>query len=131
MAKVIVREADYNYANLKPIFFSMMDALAGDQIKPGSRVLIKPNMLCVAEPKDAILTHPLIIKAAVEYVLQKGAHPQVSDSPAIELLRPHSQIQWDGWKHWQNSMLPAFPSRKHLPSISASLTAKSMLQPML
>ena len=83
MSRVIVRKASYNYNQLKPIFFDMMDTLAGDKIKPGSRVLIKPNMLSAAVPQDAILTHPLIIKAAVEYVLQKGARPQVSDSPAI------------------------------------------------
>lgn len=83
MAKVIVRKVDYNFNQLKPIFFEMMDALACDKIKQGSRVLIKPNMLSAATPADAVLTHPLIIKAAVEYVLQKGARPQVSDSPAI------------------------------------------------
>ena len=83
MAKVIVRKADYNYNQLKLVFFDMMDTLAGDQIKPGSRVLIKPNMLSAATPADAVLTHPLIIKAAVEYVIQKGARPQISDSPAI------------------------------------------------
>jgi uncharacterized protein (DUF362 family)/Pyruvate/2-oxoacid:ferredoxin oxidoreductase delta subunit len=83
MSKVIIRKASYNYNQLKPIFFDMMDTLAYDKIKPGSRVLIKPNMLSAAAPEDAVLTHPLIIKAAVEYVLQKGARPQVSDSPAI------------------------------------------------
>ena len=83
MAKVIIRKADYNYNQLKPIFFEMMDTLACDKIKTGSRVLIKPNMLSAATPEDAVLTHPLIIKAAVEYVLEKGARPQVSDSPAI------------------------------------------------
>ncbi len=45
--------------------------------------MIKPNLLSAASPEDAILTHPLVIKAAVEYVLEKGARPQVSDSPAI------------------------------------------------
>jgi uncharacterized protein (DUF362 family)/Pyruvate/2-oxoacid:ferredoxin oxidoreductase delta subunit len=83
MAVVIVRKTSYNYNQLKKVFFEIIETLAGDKIKPGSRVLIKPNMLSAAVPQDAILTHPLIIKAAVEYVLQKGARPQVSDSPAI------------------------------------------------
>jgi len=61
----------------------MLERLAGDKIKPGSRVLIKPNMLCAARPEDAVLTHPSLIRAVVEYVLQKGVRPQVSDSPAI------------------------------------------------
>src|SRR4030066_461605 len=83
MANVLVRKASYNYDQLKPVFFEIIEMLAGEKIKPGNRVLIKPNMLSAAAPQDAILTHPLIIKAAVEYVLEKGARPQVSDSPAI------------------------------------------------
>lgn len=83
MADVIVRKTSYNYEQLKPVFFEIIEKLAGKKIKPGSRVLIKPNMLSAAAPKDAVLTHPLIIKAAVEYVLEKNARPQVSDSPAI------------------------------------------------
>jgi uncharacterized protein (DUF362 family)/Pyruvate/2-oxoacid:ferredoxin oxidoreductase delta subunit len=83
MADVLVRKASYNYRELKPVFFEIIDTLAGEKIKTGCRVLIKPNMLSAAEPENAILTHPLIIKAAVEYVLDKGARPQVSDSPAI------------------------------------------------
>jgi uncharacterized protein (DUF362 family)/Pyruvate/2-oxoacid:ferredoxin oxidoreductase delta subunit len=83
MASVIVRNASYNYGILKPVFFEIIETLAGDKIKPGDKVLIKPNMLSSAAPDDAVLTHPFVIKAAVEYVLEKGALPQVSDSPAI------------------------------------------------
>lgn len=83
MAAVIVCKAEYHYEIIKPLVFDLIEKLAGDKIKSGDRVLIKPNMLSAARPEDAVLTHPLIIKAAVEYVLQKGARPQVSDSPAI------------------------------------------------
>ncbi len=83
MAEVLIHKATYDYQQLKPAVFSMLDKLAGNKIKSGLRVLIKPNLLSFAEPQNAILTHPLIIKAAAEYVLEKGARPQVSDSPAI------------------------------------------------
>jgi uncharacterized protein (DUF362 family) len=83
MATVIVRNATYEYDQLKPIIFQMLEALAGDKIKPGHRVLIKPNMLSAAHSEDAVLTHPQVIRATVEYFLQKGARAQVSDSPAI------------------------------------------------
>ncbi|MEE9910304.1 MAG: DUF362 domain-containing protein [Deltaproteobacteria bacterium] len=83
MTTVIIRRADYRYDQIRPLVFEMIEKLAGEKITPGSRVLIKPNMLSAARIEDAVLTHPLIIKAAVEYVLQKGARPQVSDSPAI------------------------------------------------
>lgn len=83
MSLVIVRDAAYNYDQLKPIFFEMIERLIGDKIKPGNSVLIKPNMLSAAHPEDAVLTHAQVIRAAVEYVLHKGARAQVSDSPAI------------------------------------------------
>jgi len=83
MATVIIRTAEYQYEEIRSIVFEMLEKLAGDKIRSGSRVLIKPNMLSAARPEDAILTHPQIIKAAVEYTLEKNARPQVSDSPAI------------------------------------------------
>ncbi len=83
MATVIIRKAEYQYDQIKPLVFDLIEKLAGDKIKPGNRVLIKPNMLSAARPEDAVLTHPLIIKATAEYVLQKDARPRVADSPAI------------------------------------------------
>jgi uncharacterized protein (DUF362 family)/Pyruvate/2-oxoacid:ferredoxin oxidoreductase delta subunit len=82
MAKVIIRKAAYDYKTLKPAFFEVFDAIAGGMFKKGSRVLIKPNLLAPASPEKAIVTHPLIIRAAAEYVIDKGAHPVISDSPA-------------------------------------------------
>ncbi len=83
MSKVIVKEASYQYETLKPLLFGMMDALGGEKIKAGKQVLIKPNLLTTAKPESAILTHCLVVKAVAEYVLSKGAVPQVSDSPAL------------------------------------------------
>ena len=83
MAKVIIKKAEYDYELLKPIIFGLMDALGGAQIGQNSRVLIKPNFLAPAAPDRAIVTHPLVIRGVVEYVNEKGARPQVSDSPAI------------------------------------------------
>lgn len=60
-----------------------MDTLGGKTIPPGAHVLIKPNLLSPALPSQAIITHPHIVKAAVEYVALRGARPQVSDSPAV------------------------------------------------
>jgi len=82
MAKVIIRNAAYDYKTLKPAFFELFDAIADGVVQKGSRVLIKPNFLAPASPDKAIVTHPLVIKAAVEYLLDKGAKPVISDSPA-------------------------------------------------
>jgi uncharacterized protein (DUF362 family)/Pyruvate/2-oxoacid:ferredoxin oxidoreductase delta subunit len=83
MSKVIVKEAAYHYETLKPLIFEIMEALTGDEIRQCRRVLIKPNLLAASKPEDAVLTHYLIVKAVAEYVLEKGAVPLVSDSPAL------------------------------------------------
>ena len=61
----------------------MIDTYAGPVIQSGARVLIKPNWLIAAKPEKAILTHPLVVKAAVEYVLAKNARVLIADSPAV------------------------------------------------
>ena len=83
MSIVIIKKSSYDYDILRPRVFEIMDALGGEQIKKNSRVVIKPNLLAPAPPDKAIVTHPLVIKAATEYVLEKGAKPQISDSSAM------------------------------------------------
>ena len=83
MHKVISRRATYDYQTLRPLFFEIMDSVTGDLIRKNSRVVIKPNLLAPAPPDKAMLTHPMVVKAAVEYVLQRGARPRISDSPAM------------------------------------------------
>lgn len=82
-SKVISRRATYNYQTLRPLFFEIMDSVAGDMIEKNSRVVIKPNLIAPAPPDKAMLTHPMVVRAAVEYVLQRGARPRISDSPAM------------------------------------------------
>lgn len=83
MRRVIIRKAEYDYRTLQPVFFEIMDALGGGEIAPKSRVVIKPNLLAPAPPEKAIVTHPLVIRAAAEYVLQRDSFPVISDSPAM------------------------------------------------
>jgi len=79
---VIVRNATYESDALRPVIFGMMEAMGGNEIRKESRVLIKPNLLSPALPRQAVLTHPSIIRAVVEYCLDRGARPLVADSPA-------------------------------------------------
>jgi uncharacterized protein (DUF362 family)/Pyruvate/2-oxoacid:ferredoxin oxidoreductase delta subunit len=83
MYEVIIRKSEYKYPSLRQSIFEMMDSLAGGQIQRNLRVVIKPNLLAPASPDEAIVTHPLIVKAVAEYVLDKGAIPQISDSTAV------------------------------------------------
>jgi len=83
MSEVIVRTSTYEEKRLRPLLFEMLARLDGGRIRHGARVLVKPNLLSPASPEDAVLTHPLVVKAVVEYALEKGAAVQLSDSPAI------------------------------------------------
>jgi uncharacterized protein (DUF362 family)/Pyruvate/2-oxoacid:ferredoxin oxidoreductase delta subunit len=83
MATVCVRKASYDYAALRPLVFELLSGLLPGAIRSGSRVLVKPNFLTPAPPERAIITHPLVIRAVVEYVLEMGGSARVSDSPAL------------------------------------------------
>ncbi len=83
MTKVIIKKADYAYDRLKPRVYELLDSLGGKRIRRDSTVIVKPNLLAAAAPDKAIITHPLLIKAVVEYTNERGARPQISDSPAV------------------------------------------------
>ena len=83
MTPVIVRNATYDSNTLRPVIFGMMEAMGGEKIGSGSRVLIKPNLLSPALPRQAVLTHPAVVRAVVEYCNERGARPLVADSPAM------------------------------------------------
>ena len=52
-------------------------------ISRGDRVLIKPNLLAPTPSEKAVVTHPLVVKAVVKEVLERGGKPVVGDSPAL------------------------------------------------
>ena len=83
MTEVYFQKATYDYPALKPIIFEMLETILDDRIHSKSRVLVKPNFLSPTKPDKAILTHPLVVRAAVEYVLEKGGRPLVADSPGM------------------------------------------------
>jgi len=83
MVDVLFKNTSYVAIDLKDTLHEIMDGAGGDRIQPGTRVLIKPNFLMPAGPEKAITTHPLVVKAVVEYVLEKGAKPVVADSPGM------------------------------------------------
>ncbi len=86
MPEALIRRATYDYAGLRPVVFEMMEALGGSHIRKNRRVLIKPNFLLPARPSRAVTTHPLVLKAVTEYVLDKKARPFIADSPALGSL---------------------------------------------
>ena len=62
-------------------------------IKPGYKVLIKPNLLSAKSPDKAVTTHPTIVHAVVEQIQKIGAEVTIGDSPA-GISRP-IEYYWD------------------------------------
>lgn len=50
-------------------------------VKPGMKVLIKPNLLSARAPEDAVCTHPEAARAVVRLVKEAGGIPMIGDSP--------------------------------------------------
>jgi len=72
-------------------------------IRPGNRVLLKPNMVTHRHPRGgdlfAVVTHPAVIRAMVDYAfiaLQGDGQIVIADAPQIDcdfdLLREHLQL---------------------------------------
>lgn len=53
-------------------------------VKPGDRVLIKPNLLSARSPERCVTTHPSLVRAVAGMVMDAGGRPFIADSPAIE-----------------------------------------------
>ena len=55
----------------------------GEIFSPGSRVLIKPNLLRPSPPESAINTHPAVIVECVRFLRGRGCSVLVADSPGV------------------------------------------------
>jgi uncharacterized protein (DUF362 family)/ferredoxin len=51
-------------------------------VRPGWRVVLKPNILRAASPDSAIITHPAVVRAVALMVKEAGATPILAESPA-------------------------------------------------
>ena len=61
-------------------------------IRPGARVLIKPNMLAAKSPDKAVTTHPEVVRAAVRMVVEAGGTPVIGDSGAIGSFKRIAEV---------------------------------------
>ncbi len=85
----IVHCADYDQDRVEQAVRRSVDLLGGIStfVKPGDRVLIKPNLLKACQPSGAITTHPEILRAAIRLVKEAGGTALVGDSPGFGELR--------------------------------------------
>jgi uncharacterized protein (DUF362 family)/ferredoxin len=79
----LVRCNDYDLAAVEAAVRRSIELLGGMQgfIKPGQRVLLKPNLLRAMPPERAATTHPAVVAAVAKLVIEAGAQALILDSP--------------------------------------------------
>ncbi len=79
----ITRCENYEFENVKRAVFEALDGIEAikHNIKSGSRVLVKTNLLMRKSPEDAVTTHPAVVEAIVKYLQELGCKVIIGDSP--------------------------------------------------
>lgn len=79
----LVRCSDYDLAAVEAAVRRSIDLLGGIQafVRPGQRVLLKPNLLRAMPPERAATTHPAVVAAVAKLVMEAGAQALILDSP--------------------------------------------------
>lgn len=86
---VSVRKCDnYDKALVKAAVQKTISDIGGisNFVKTGDKALLKPNLLLSAKPEKAIVTHPAVVEAVAELVIDAGAKPAIGDSPPVGKL---------------------------------------------
>ncbi|MDP4092074.1 MAG: DUF362 domain-containing protein [Bacillota bacterium] len=84
MSRVSIVKCDnYENKNLIQALETTFDNLGGISrfIKPGMKVVIKPNLVMKKNPKDAATTHPALVSAVCSLVVKAGASAIIAESP--------------------------------------------------
>lgn len=86
MSKVaVIRCESYDYDTVKQAVEKGIDLIGGAQafVKPGEKILLKPNLLAADPPEKCSTTNPAVFKAVGEIFKAAGAQLSYGDSPAI------------------------------------------------
>jgi uncharacterized protein (DUF362 family)/Pyruvate/2-oxoacid:ferredoxin oxidoreductase delta subunit len=80
----IVRADSYVPADIEQAINSSLELIGGLEkfVRPGMRVLLKPNLLSAKGPDRAITTHPEFVAAVARMVRSMGGRVTIGDSPA-------------------------------------------------
>ncbi|MEI6277163.1 MAG: DUF362 domain-containing protein [Prolixibacteraceae bacterium] len=87
MSKVaLVRCEDYDFQKVRDAVKRGIDLLGGAEkfVKPGEKILFKPNWLVADPPEKLTTTHPTVFRAMLEVFATTGAVFSYGDSPAIQ-----------------------------------------------
>ncbi|MBN2077991.1 MAG: DUF362 domain-containing protein [Spirochaetes bacterium] len=81
----LIRCGSYDIDEVRGAVARGIDLLggAGAFAGPGTRLLLKPNLLVGEDPRRCVNTHPSIFRAVAELFLTAGASVSYGDSPAV------------------------------------------------
>ncbi len=101
---------DYGAA-LGPALDKAVESIGGWQslVRPGTKVLVKPNLLLDRKPEDAVTTHPEFVRVVLRRLKACGASVQVGDSPAFAV---------DLRRVWEKTGIQAVCAEEGVPLIS-------------
>ncbi|MEM9543309.1 MAG: DUF362 domain-containing protein [Cyanobacteria bacterium P01_E01_bin.42] len=81
----LIRAESYDRALLRQSLIELLEPLGGIEafVKPGDRVLLKPNLLTGSQPTRECVTRPEIVRCVAQMVREAGGEPFLGDSPAF------------------------------------------------
>jgi uncharacterized protein (DUF362 family)/Pyruvate/2-oxoacid:ferredoxin oxidoreductase delta subunit len=82
---VLAAAADYQRETVEASLQQVLEPLGGMTafVRPGQRVLLKPNMLAGRPPERAVTTHPEVVRGVIRLAQQAGGIVSVGDSPGV------------------------------------------------
>ena len=81
----LIRTHSYHPQILEKSLETLLEPMGGMTafVKPGDRVLLKPNLLTGSRPTKECVTRPELVAAVAKSVIQAGGKPFLGDSPAF------------------------------------------------
>jgi len=81
----VIKCKDYEECRVENAVRKALELIGGLEVvvKQDDKVLLKVNLLAPAEPKEAVTTHPAIVKSMIKIVKEVGGIPIIADSPGF------------------------------------------------
>jgi uncharacterized protein (DUF362 family) len=85
----LIRATSYDLTQLRASLEQLLAPLGGMAaiVKPGDRVLLKPNLLTGSRPTKECVTRPEVVYCVAQMVLAAGGKPFLGDGPAFGSAR--------------------------------------------
>ena len=73
MIQTLKNVKEYKEELIRPAIREMLEALdIARDLRPGMKVVIKPNLVMAKKPEAPVTTHPLVVKAVAEWLREQG-----------------------------------------------------------